>query len=634
MLEEIKARNAAWGSGKSETRSATQCATDEGNFATQEPAEQKELEVGSVTYIDKSGGLFKIKAYTQQHQIRRLFIDTETTGLDPFSSELCLIQIKAEENIFIIDVGKIGAGEETASYFSGLKRLLEDPEILKIFHNAIFDLKFIKYHLFPDIRLRNVFDTLIAEKVLEAGMKQKCTLKACAQRYLNIELDKTEQTSFEVGQDLTESQIEYVVNDVEVLPGIFERQNKELLEAELLPTVELEFSIIPAVVEIELTGMPIDTDKLQEIKRQLEKERSELHETLSEMSEPFKEPIEGDSSGSKKSVNYNSPTQVKALLLKMGYKVENTRAETLQKIDSEFVRTMVRYRKTLKLITSFVEKLPKHINPKTGRINPQFPQMGTETGRFSCKNPNLQQIPNDQGWRDLFRARACYIIITADYKQIELLIIAEYSQEVAFLDAFQNGIDLHTRTASDVFRVPIEKVTKDQRNIAKTINFGLCYGMGPQGLSNRLNISETEAQRFITAYYRAYPAVKNTLDRLGMEAVRDGFSKSILGRKRFFPKPRSFSQRKAIERKGRNTPIQSTCGDILKKAVFYIQDEIWNLDAWIINLVHDEIVVECREEITDSIKSIVEQGMLRAGRDFLKSVPVEIDINVDKVWKK
>ena len=597
-------------------------------------AEKRAWEDEPVSYIDTRDGLFDVEPYIVENEITKLFIDTETTGLDPLSNDLCLIQIKAGEKTFIIDVGKIGARNENGFHFSGLEMMLEDKEILKVFHNAVFDLKFLKRHLFPEIRFRNIFDTFLAEKVLTAGTKAGCSLKAVAKKYLGTEMDKAEQTSFKVGQDLTENQIRYAVNDVEVLSGIFEKQKLELLQAGLIPTARLEFSIIRAVVEIELKGISLDTGKLEKLKGKLTKERQELHKTLLKLTENHTESLNADLFGRKKEINFNSPKQIKAILAKMGHEVGSTGIETLEKLDSDFTRAMVKHRKTSKLLSSFVEPLPKHINQETGRIHPEFPQMGTDTGRFTCQNPNLQQIPHDQEWRDLFTARPGYKILTADYSQIELRIMAEFSQDKAFLDAYRKGEDLHTRTASDVFQIKLETVSKDQRNVAKTINFGLCYGMTQKGLSDKLNISEEEAQSFIKAYYKAYPVVKNTLDRLGMKAVKEGHSQTVLGRKRYFPKPDSFVQEKAIERKGRNTPIQATCGDILKKAVFYIQDEIWNMPAWIINLVHDEVVLEFREDGEEIMKALVEECMVKAGRDFLKLVPVEVDVTVDTVWRK
>ena len=598
-------------------------------------AERKKKEDEPVSYIDTADGLFDVEAYIQENGIKKIFMDTETTGLDPLSYDLCLLQIKAGDKVFLIDIGKIGTGQRLGFHYSGLETILEDREILKVFHNAVFDLKFLQYHLFPKIRFRNIFDTFLSEKVLTAGTKAGCSLKAVAKKYLNVEMDKSEQTGFKKGQDLSENQIHYAVNDVEVLEGVFEKQKLELLQAGLIPTARLEFSIIPAVVEIELHGIEIDTQKLEVLKDALTKERDELQKELIRLSSGIAdEDSQGDLFGRKNQINFNSPAQVKKILSKMGHNVESTGTGTLEKLDSDFARAMVKYRKTSKLLSSFVEPLPKHVNQKTGRIHPEFPQMGTDTGRFTCQNPNLQQIPHDQEWRDLFTARPGYKILTADYSQIELRIMAEFSQDKAFLEAYRKGIDLHTRTASDVFQVPIDQVTKDQRNVAKTINFGLCYGMTQKGLSSRLNITEEGAQEFIKAYYKAYPVVKNTLDRLGMKAVKEGHSQTVLGRKRYFQKPDSFGQEKAIERKGRNTPIQSTCGDILKKAIFYIQDEIWNMPAWIINLVHDEVVLEFREDGEEIMRALVEETMVRAGEDFLKSVPVEVDITVDNVWRK
>ena len=597
-------------------------------------AERRQREKDPVTYIDTLDGLFDVETYIQENRIKKLFMDTETTGLDPLSSELCLIQIKAGEKVFIIDVGKIGAGHENGFHYSGLEMLLEDKEILKVFQNAVFDLKVLKHQLFPKIRFRNIFDTFLAEKVLTAGTKAGCSLQAIAKRYLNIEMSKEEQTSFKVGQDLSEEQLKYAVNDVDVLPGIFEKQKLELFKAALIPTARLEFSIIPAVVEIELQGILLDTEKLAKLKVQLEKDRSELHKSLSEMAEQHRVPTEGCLFENAKEVNFNSPKQVKAILSKMGHNVKSTGIGTLEKLDSDFAKAMIKYRKASKLLSSFVEPLPEHINQETGRIHAQFPQMGADTGRFTCKKPNLQQIPKEQEWRDLFRARPGHKILTADYSQIELRIMAEFSQDKAFLDAYRKGIDLHTRTAADVFQVPLDEVSNDQRSAAKAINFGLCYGQASKGLSDKLNISEDKAQEFIKAYFKAYPVVKNTLDRLGMKAVKEGHSQTVLGRKRYFTKPDSFGQEKAIERQGRNTPIQSTCGDILKKAIYYIQNQIWNMPAWIINLVHDEVVIEFREDGEEIMRAVAEECMVKAGRDFLKLVPVEVDITVDTVWRK
>jgi DNA polymerase-1 len=320
------------------------------------------------------------------------------------------------------------------------------------------------------------------------------------------------------------------------------------------------------------------------------------------------------------SINYRSPDQVRRTFQALGFRLRSTGIKELKKIDHPFAKTLVKHRKASKLLSSFVEALPKHINQKTGRIHPEFHQLGTDTGRFTCSKPNLQQIPKEQEWRDLFVAAPGHKIITADYSQIELRILAEFSQDPVFLEAYKAGKDLHQETADQI------GLSRDQ---AKAINFGLCYGMGSKGLTERLNIPVKEAQCFISAYFRTYPRVKATLDKLGLKALSAGYSETPLGRKRYFKPADSFSAQKSLERKGRNTPIQSTCGDILKKAILYLSD------FKIINLVHDEIVFEVPEDQA-SLETVqqIRDSMTRAGEEFIRSVPVVVDLTVNDVWRK
>jgi len=203
---------------------------------------------------------------------------------------------------------------------------------------------------------------------------------------------------------------------------------------------------------------------------------------------------------------------------------------------------------------------------------------------------------------------------------------------VAFLEAYRTGQDLHSRTAAEIFNVPLAQVNKDQRHIAKTINFGLCYGMSSKRLSESLNISDEQAATFIRRYFSAYPQVKHTLDQLGTNAVKVHYSETIGGRKRYYPVAGSFSAQKEFEREGRNTPIQGTCVDILKKAILYLSMSLKDYDAKIVNLIHDEIVIEVKEEQVDEVKEIVCQDMVKAGQYFIKSIPVDVEIHIGAVW--
>jgi DNA polymerase-1 len=606
------------------------------NIGTQiKPSPKKNIKQ-QVFYVLSKAGLLEIEPYIYQNKIRHVFIDTETTGLDPINDDIVLIQIHAGNHTYIINTVPIGIDKDVGYFYNGIRKIFGDQDIIKIFHNAKFDISFLRHHLFHDIRFVNVFDTYLAEKLLTAGISKRGdhSLSSVVKKYTGYDLDKSQQTSFSENYELTKEQLIYAVNDVLALKPVFQKQRELLMKFGLVDTAMLEFSIIPAVVDIELSGMLIDVDKLSVMKKSCTEQLNELENQLNRYTETI------DKGGSQlklfknNSINFNSPVQVKSILHKLGYSVESTAMEILKKIDHPFAQTLVKHRKNSKLISSFINKLPNHINPVTGRIHPEFYQLGTEAGRFTCQNPNLQQIPKVQTWRDLFKAPEGYKILTADYSQIELRIMAEYSQDPAFLEAYRAGKDLHSKTAADMFNVTIDQVTKEQRNIAKTINFGLCYGMTSKGLSERLNIDSDRAEHFINQYYRSYPQVKATLQQLGVKAISTGYATTLLGRKRYFKAASSFGAQKSLERKGRNTPIQGTCADILKKAIDFLQHSLTGYDAKIINLVHDEIVVEVTKDQTEKVKKIVEKDMVQAGQDFIKSIPVEVDIIVDNVWRK
>jgi len=590
-----------------------------------------------VIFVRDEYSLFDMEQYIYENEIKKVFVDSETGGLDPFLSDLVLIQLMAGSKVFLIDTGMIPADHRKAFFYDGLERILEDKTILKVFHNGLFDLKFFKYRLFDNngVRFKSLFDTMLAEQLLTAGISKRGnhSLKALCRKYLSIELDKGLQTSFLPGKPLTKEQIRYAVEDVKHLEAIFRIQSAAIAETGLTETALLEFGITPAIVNIELAGVRLDTKKLEAMKVLLLCEEKRLEQQLSEIVAASR-PLKQQELFARTTINFRSPVQVNQLLNDFGFDVAGTGTEILEKIDHPFTKALLEYRKVSKLLSSFCDKLPKHIHPKTGRIHPEFFQLGTEAGRFTCQNPNLQQIPHDQEWRDLFSAPEGRKIITADYSQIELRILAEFSQDPAFVEAYHNNQDLHSRTASEMFNVPIDQVNKDQRGIAKTINFGLCYGMSSKGLSERLNIPGEKAEAFINQYFRAYPKVKKILQDLGMKAVSDLCSITLGGRKRYYPATDSFSGQKALERKGRNTPIQGTCGDILKKAILYLWDSLKDYDAKMVNLVHDEIVVEVREDQAEEVRDIVKRDMIRAGRDYIKSVPVEVEIKIDTRWRK
>src|SRR3990172_1279572 len=293
------------------------------------------------------------------------------------------------------------------------------------------------------------------------------------------------------------------------------------------------------------------------------------------------------------------------------------------------------------MITSFGESILEKINEVTGRLHPDFIQLGADTGRFACNNPNLQQIPADSGFRSCFIPTPGYKMITADYSQIELRIMAEVSGDPAFLEAFQKDVDLHTLTASQMFRIPIEKVNKDKRFQAKSINFGLMYGRGSASLANQIGLSVEESKELLDVYFSKYKKVKFWLDAVGRQAIKQGYVRTLGGRKRMFilPDKADMDYQKligSIERQGKNMPIQGTSADITKYALLYINKELKEkkLDAYLVHTVHDEIVVEAKEDVADEVSKLVEEQMIRAGERLLKKVPVKVDVHISDCWEK
>jgi DNA polymerase-1 len=340
----------------------------------------------------------------------------------------------------------------------------------------------------------------------------------------------------------------------------------------------------------------------------------------------------------------NSGTQLMEAFATLGVDLPDTMEASLVKFDHPAVAKLLEYRQHEKTLSAFGENVLGLINPKTGRIHPSFQQYGADTGRFSCTRPNVQQIPATSDFRKCFIAAPGYKLVTCDYSQAELRILAELSGDEAFVSAFKSGQDLHTLTASQMFGVPVDQVQKSQRSAAKAINFGLAYGMGPGGLAPRLGVSLDESKALISKYFAAYPGVQRWLDKAAKDSVRLGYSVTPLGRKRFYNMPDESLKRtnedewrkqiSAIERQGKNSPIQGSNADMTKLALINLRTALRGWDARTVNTVHDEIVVEAREDQAEEVKHIVEKAMIEAGEALLKEVPIMADASIADYWSK
>ncbi|MCH7541429.1 hypothetical protein IH981_01470 [Patescibacteria group bacterium] len=565
-------------------------------------------------------------------------VDTESSKFDPFTSKLLLLQIATKDKTFVIDCAKVD--------ISPLKHILEAERPLKIIQNAKFDYSLLRVQ--AGIKLGNLFDTMLTERILTCGISREISLRALCEKYLNIKIDKSIRESFfdpsnpALRGKFSQEQLDYSARDAAVLISIFEKQYKKLLEDDLVETAKLEFAIVPVVAEMELHGSLIDKEKwrlhIGELVTKRDRISKEIQGDIRHLSPYSQVDLFGNESDT---VNLDSPIQILQVFRKLGEDIPNTSEAILQKSRHPLAKKLLEYRAYEKMITSFGETILEKINPVTGRLHPDFIQLGADTGRFACNNPNLQQIPADSGFRSCFIATTGYKLITADYSQIELRIMAEVSEDPAFFKAFNENLDLHSLTASQMFRVPLDKVNKDKRFQAKSINFGLMYGRGPVSLSSQIGLSVEEAKKLLHVYFSRYKKVKKWLDNTGREAVRNGEVRTLGGRKRMFTLPdRSHPDYdrliSAIERQGKNMPIQGTSADITKYALAFIYRELSKkkLDAYLIHTVHDEIVAEAREDVVEETARLIEEQMVKAGEKLLKKVPVKVDVHISNCWEK
>ena len=555
-------------------------------------------------------------------------VDTETTSLSPFEGSVRLLQIATPEQSFVIDLFELPALNHP-----GLRELLSAAHPIKVFHNAKFDLKMLLRHF--NLEVRGVFDTLLASQLIGAGrLEGGHGLAAVSDRHLGELVDKSMQLSDWSGR-LTESQYEYAAKDAELMLPLYEKLSASISELSLEDVATLEFECILPMAAMELAGMALDADCWRAVVVNLER----AHDVLSDQLR--RELAAGVPQlslfGDPPNINLDSPTQVTDALANMGIKVEGTRSWQLQPLATEHpaIEKLLEYRSVQKLLSSYGLALLDHINPETGRLHADFRQMGATGGRMSCSDPNLQQVPNTPEYRSCFRAPAGRKLVIADYSQIELRILADWSQDTALVKALLSGEDLHCVTASQMLGISLGEVSKDQRAAAKQLNYGIMYGLGAQGLASRIGCSLDEAEGLLRKYFEAYSGVAAFLRDAADRAVGDRESRTRSGRLIYFTfDANDRSQVGAAQRLGKNAPIQGSSADIIKRALALLYDALKPIDAKIVNCVHDEIVVEAAEAQADEAATILDHQMVAAAREFISSVPVTVDIVVADAWLK
>ncbi|MBP7859508.1 hypothetical protein KA001_00915 [Patescibacteria group bacterium] len=572
-------------------------------------------------------------------------VDTETTGLDPYTNKLILVQLGSKKYSYVIEAKYI-------KDWSGVKKMLEDESKLKILQNAKFDYKFLKVAI--GVSMTNMFDTMIAEILLTCGLprsENKVTLSGLTEKYLGSALEKEVRKSFFQfkGESVTDEQAKYAALDVIVLNYIFEQQFELLKKNDLTRVAKLEFKVVSVVGDMELRGFNIDANKWREHLKVLEVRKIELAKELQLAIRPYYNMTSFDLFGSPVDViNLNSQQQLMDLFNnRLKIAMPSTGVKVLTATDHPIAKLMLQYRGVEKLLSAFGHSLLEKINPVTKRLHPDYIQMGTATGRFSCSRPNLQQIPSKGDgaiFRTFFMAPEGKKLVTVDYSQQEMRVLAEFSGDETLLEAYNSGKDLHSLTAAQMYNIPytddFKDIHKDKRQAAKTINFGLVYGRGPQSLALQLGVSVDEAKEMVKKYFEKMPKVGKWLEGAAKTGVENNFVQTRLGRKRFFvpadmSDPNYNKQKGSIERESKNMPIQGTSADMTKLAMILMDKEFKSagIEGGIIHTLHDEIVSEVPADRADEAFEIQKNCMLEAGKKFLTKCPVDAEGGVSQQWE-
>lgn len=529
----------------------------------------------------------------------------------------------------------IGVYHKERSFYVPIEVLKQNPNFLKDNLKYTYDLKknmVVMRHLGID-DLNYTFDTMIAAYLLDYNVKDDIA-------YLANQLDYDiafYDTIFGKPNKLIKPN-EEIIAYYSVMKAKFIYETKELLKSKLEQEEmtslfsDIEMPLTKVLADMEYTGVHINRKNLEDMGAEIDSKIKSLEQTI------YKE------AGTE--FNISSPSQLGEILFeklqlphgKKGKKGYSTAADVLKKLQGvhPIIDSIMEYRTLTKLYTTYIEGLKNAIQ-EDGKIHTIYNQATTRTGRLSSIEPNLQNIParNEYGKiiRKAFVPSNNSMILSSDYSQIELRVLAHIADVEALKKAFHEGIDIHTKTASDIFKVPITEVTKTMRRMAKAVNFGIIYGISSFGLSENLNIPPKEAKTFIDNYLATYPGIKDYMDKIVAQAYKDGYVKTLLGRKRLLTElfNENFMVRHGGERMALNTPIQGTSADIIKKAMVDIYEEFekQNIKSKMILQVHDELVFDCRKEELEQVIAIVTEKMDQV---YPLSVPLEVDIEYGENW--
>ncbi len=588
--------------------------------------------------------------------------DVETTSTDPMRAKLVGISlaVTAGEGYYI-PVGHqaapegmlLPAGEPTGQQLpleevlAAIKPVMEDEAIAKLAHNAKYDMTVLANYGVAVAGL--AFDTMIAEWLIDPA-SHSLGLKPLAWTRLGVEMTPIDELIGRGKKQITMEQVAiqaaapYAAADADMPLRLRAQQEGELRAKNLWPLFEqVEMPLVTVLMDMELAGVLLDVPFLRQMGASLDKQLHKLERAIVDLA------------GS--DFNINSPQQLAEVLFgklrlkaPSGRKTATGRVSVAQDVlDSmagqhPIIEQILEQRQLSKLKSTYVDALPALANPQTGRIHTSYNQVGTVTGRISSSEPNLQNIPiRTELGRQVRRAVIAapgHVLVAADYSQVELRILAHISGDPGLKEAFARGEDIHASTAAAIFSVPLAQVTSEYRRIAKSINFGLAYGQGAFGLAQTTGLPQSEAQKFIDAYFKRFARVRDYIEETKRKAAAEGYVETLLGRRRYFGilqsrdnDQRTQIARRAAEREAINMPIQGTAADIIKVAMINLHHRLAAQDAGLkakmILQVHDELVLEAPEDKAEKVMAIVREEMENACR---LDVPLRVDAKAGKNW--
>lgn len=615
---------------------------------TEEAAAESELKYTTIlTQADFDLWLKKL------NDAKLFAFDTETTGIDAQQAQLVGLSfaVQANEAAYIpLTHSYMGVPDQLDrdTVLRALKPILEDPSKLKVGQHAKFDMNILANCAIGGdqscgITVQGIaFDTMLESYVLDSTATRH-DMDSLALKYLNHTTTSFQDIAGKGAKQLTFDQISlelagpYAAEDADVTLRLHQTLQEKLNAIPSLSKVlsEIEMPLVPVLARIERQGALVDANLLGIQSVELGEKMIALErEAFAIAGEEF---------------NLGSPKQLGVILYeKLGLpilsKTAKGQASTAEAVLAELAeqdfplpKVLMQYRSMSKLKSTYTDRLPEQINPRTGRIHTSYHQAVAATGRLSSSDPNLQNIPirtaEGRRIRQAFVAPKGYKLLAADYSQIELRIMAHLAKDEGLLHAFRNDLDVHKATAAEVFGVELAEVTTDQRRSAKAINFGLIYGMSAFGLAKQIGVDRKQSQAYIDRYFARYPGVLEYMERTRAQAAEQGFVETIFGRRLYLPEinAKNPALRKGAERTAINAPMQGTAADIIKKAMIAVDNWLTSsgLDAKVILQVHDELVLEVREDLVDKVRDEIRVHMSDAAK---LDVPLLVEVGVGNNW--